>query len=191
MVHFFSGGRLAAVTETRVEYRGLENKMTYTLEQVRGLTVADVMRSQVLAAEADWSLETLADFLVDNSISGAPVITKNDELVGVVSLTDIVRERSMGDGQGGRGNTHDVYLYELERHMNKEELRVFHAQEESPVRVRDIMTPMIFQTGKDASLQDVAETMIKGRIHRVFVTEGGRLAGIVTTLDMLQVIRDL
>jgi len=166
--------------------------MAYTLEQVRALTVADVMRSEVLAAEADWSLETLADFLVDNSISGAPVTTRNDELIGVVSLTDLVRQSSMSDSMAGGGdNTHDVYLYELERHMSQEEVRVFHTRSESPVRVRDIMTPMIFRVSPDASLQDVAETMLKGRIHRVFVTEGSRLAGIVTTLDMLQVIRDL
>jgi CBS domain-containing protein len=165
--------------------------MGYTLEQVRGMTVGDIMRTEVLAAGADWSLETLADFLVDNSISGAPVTTEQGELVGVVSLTDIVRQSSMSDSHDDTGNTHDVYLYELESHMSREELRVFHTREDSPVRVSDIMTPMIFRVDRDTSLQEVAETMLKGRIHRVFVTEDGVLTGIVTTLDMLQVIRDI
>lgn len=163
--------------------------MGYTHEQVRNMSVADIMRSEVLSADADWSLERLADFLVDNSISGAPVTTQSGELLGVVSLTDIVRQSSMSDSRGG--DTHDVYLYELERRMSREELRVFHTQEESPMRVRDIMTPMIFRVSPDTSLQDVAETMLKGRIHRVFVTENEILTGIVTTLDMLQVIRDI
>lgn len=165
--------------------------MGYTLEQVRGMTVADIMRSEVLAAGVDWSLETLADFLVDNSISGAPVTTQNGELVGVVSLTDIVRQSSMGNSHTESGSTHDVYLYELESQMSRDEIRVFHAQEDSTVRVSDIMTPMIFRVDPDTSLQEIAETMLKGRIHRVFVTEDGRLTGIVTALDMLQVIRDI
>jgi len=165
--------------------------MGYTLVQVRGMTVGDIMRSEVLAAGADWSLETLADFLVDNSISGAPVTTADDELVGVVSLTDIVRQSSMSNSHTSTGSTHDVYLYELESQMSREELRVFHAQDESSVRVSDIMTPMIFRVDRDTSLQEVAETMLKGRIHRVFVTEDGKLTGIVTALDMLQVIRDI
>ena len=165
--------------------------MGYTLEQVRGMTVADIMRSEVLAAGVDWSLETLADFLVDNSISGAPVTTQNGELVGVVSLTDIVRQSSMGNSHTESGSTHDVYLYELESQMSRDEIRVFHAQEDSTVRVSDIMTPMIFRVDRDTSLQEIAETMLKGRIHRVFVTEDGRLTGIVTALDMLQVIRDI
>jgi len=88
-------------------------------------------------------------------------------------------------------NTHDVYLYELERHMSHEELRVFHTQYESPIQVREIMTPMIFKVSEEDSVQDVATTMIKGRIHRVFVTRGSKLTGIVTALDMLQVIKNI
>jgi len=165
--------------------------MAYTLEQVRGMTVGDIMRSEVLAAGADWSLESLGDFLIDNCISGAPVTTPDGELVGVVSMTDIVRQSSMSNSHHDGGITHDVYLYELESRMSREELRVFHEREDSTVRVSDIMTPMIFRVDSDTSLQEVAETMLKGRIHRVFVTEDGRLTGIVTALDMLRVIRDI
>ncbi|MGD2055588.1 MAG: CBS domain-containing protein [Gammaproteobacteria bacterium] len=153
-------------------------------------TVAEVMQREVLSVDADWSLDRLAGFLIDNSISGAPVTTGDGELVGVVSLTDIVRQNSMPDTDAGTRDTHDVYLYDLQRHMSDEELRVFHTQYESPVQVRDIMTPMIFKVNEDASLQEVADTMLKGRIHRVFITRGNRLTGIVTALDMLQVIRD-
>ena len=71
--------------------------MGYTLEQIRGMTVGDIMRSEVLAAGADWSLETLGDFLIDNSISGAPVTNQDDELVGVVSLTERLAVRTTSD----------------------------------------------------------------------------------------------
>lgn len=167
--------------------------MSDAQEEVRGITVSAVMRNEVLAAEADWSLDKLAEFLVDNSISGAPVTAADGELVGVVSLTDIVRQNRMSDSAPDTGaeTTHDVYLYELERHMSREEIKVFHTHYESPVQVRDIMTPMIFRVSKETSIQEVAETMLKGRIHRVFVTQDNKLTGIVTALDMLQVIRDI
>lgn len=164
--------------------------MSYAQEDVREITVSDVMRSEVLAAEADWSLDKLAEFLVDHSISGAPVTSADGELVGVVSMTDIVRQNSMADSAPNTDTTHDVYLYELERHMSREEIKVFHTEYESPVRVRDIMTPMIFRVSEDTRIQDVAETMLKGRIHRVFVTRGDKLTGIITALDMLQIVRD-
>lgn len=165
--------------------------MGYTLEQIRAMTVSAVMKREILAADADWSLDTLADFLVDNNISGAPVVTGDDELVGVVSLTDIVRQSQVRDSGAQPGDTHDVYRYELERHIGREELKIFHTQYESPVLVRDIMTPMIFSVSEETSLQEVADTMLRGGIHRVFVTRGTRLTGIATTLDLLEVIRDL
>lgn len=165
--------------------------MGYTLDQIRELTVSDVMQREILAADADWSLDMLTDFLVDNSISGAPVTENGDELVGVVSLTDIVRQNQLQDSNLDAGTSHDVYRYELERHIGHEELKIFHTQFESQVRVRDIMTPMIFSVSADTSLQEVAETMLRGRIHRVFVTSETKLTGIATTLDVLSVIRDI
>jgi predicted transcriptional regulator len=49
------------------------------------------MTTEVLAVEADWSIERLSEFLIENSISGAPVQSKEGNLIGVVSLTDIVQ----------------------------------------------------------------------------------------------------
>jgi len=164
--------------------------MAKTQKKISKLTVNDVMQQEVLAVDADWPLDKLAGFLVDNSISGAPVTDEKGELVGVVSLTDLVRHNNMTEKNTGLDSTHDVYLYELERHMSHEEMRVFHTQYESPVQVREIMTPMIFRVSEDDSVQSVADTMLKGRIHRVFVTRDNMLTGIVTSLDMLQVIRN-
>ena len=164
--------------------------MSDTRESVRNMTVSDVMQREVLAVDAGWSLEELADFLVDNSISGAPVVAEDDELVGVVSLTDIVRQNRLQEHGSGAQDMHDLYLFELDRQMGKDELRELHIQYETPVMVRDIMTPMIFSVSEDTSVQEVAETMLKGRIHRVFVTSENRLTGSVTALDMLKVIRN-
>jgi len=167
--------------------------MSNTRETAGQITVSDVMQREVLAVEADWSLDQLVDFLDDNGISGAPVIAADDRLVGVVSHTDIVRQNRMQDQSPNpaREDTHDVYLIDLDRHMGREELREMHIQYESPVQVRDIMTPMIYSVNEDATVQKVADTMLNARIHRVFVTREGRLTGIVTTMDMLQIIRDL
>jgi CBS domain-containing protein len=58
------------------------------------------------------------------------------------------------------------------------------------VTVKDIMTPMIFELEEDATVEEAADMMLKGRIHRVFVTRDKKLIGVVTTMDMLKVIRN-
>ena len=62
---------------------------------MKELTAKDVMTREVLAVGADWPLERLADFPVENSISGAPVTSEDGRLLGVVSVTDIVRHTSL------------------------------------------------------------------------------------------------
>ena len=52
-------------------------------------TAQDVMTRDVLTARADWSIDRLADFFIDKSISGAPVLEPDGSLVGVVSSTDL------------------------------------------------------------------------------------------------------
>jgi CBS domain-containing protein len=59
------------------------------------------------------------------------------------------------------------------------------------ITVQDIMTLMIFDVDESVSVQQVADYMIKGHIHRVFVTREKKLTGIITALDLLKVIRDM
>ena len=56
---------------------------------MKGLTANQVMTTEVLAVEADWSIERLCEFLIVKSISGSPVQSKEGNLIGVVSLTQV------------------------------------------------------------------------------------------------------
>ena len=155
------------------------------------LTAKDVMEKEVLAVQVHWSVDRLAAFLVENSISGAPVVSSSGKLVGVVSLTDIVRYRSLPVKNPETEGPHDYYLNGLELQYSPHELASFRVDSESSVTVRDIMTGIIFEVNQDTKIQQVADAMIRGRIHRVFVTRRGKLKGIITALDLLNVIRDL
>ena len=156
---------------------------------MRGLTASHFMTAEVLAVEADWSIERLSEFLIENSISGAPVQSKEGNLIGVVSLSDIVRY----DTQPEKDSQwpHDYYLHALERQCTREEATSFRIEAEPLKTVRAIMTPMIFQVTEDTPVQQVADMMIKNRIHRVFVTRDEKVVGIISTPDMLSVIRDM
>ncbi len=160
------------------------------MDSTANITISDIMQREVLTVEADWPLDQLARFLTDNQISGAPVIAENGSLLGVVSLTDIVRHDGTPESHAAEHSTHEYYLHGLEMQVGQSVSRAFHIEEESSVTVRDIMTPMIFEISEDAFLQEAADTMVKGHIHRLFVTRKGRISGIVTALDILASIRD-
>ncbi|MEN8245821.1 MAG: CBS domain-containing protein [Thermodesulfobacteriota bacterium] len=147
------------------------------------------MNVNVLAAKPDWSIHHLAEFFMEKCISGAPVQSDAGIPIGVVSLTDIVHHETQPEKD--RQWPHDYYLHGLERRYAREEAGAFQIEAEPDVTVRDIMTPLIFQIPEDTPLQRVADTMIKNHIHRVFVTRDDRVVGIISTADMLKVIREM
>ncbi len=149
-----------------------------------------IMNQNVLAVRANWPIDQLADFLIEHSISGAPVISEGGKLIGVVSLTDIVRYKNIPLKNPQPNIPHEYYIHAPERQYSPEEIESFRLEAESLVTVRDIMTPVIFSIHEDMELQQVADAMIRGHIHRVFVTRDERLVGIISTLDMLTIIRD-
>jgi signal-transduction protein with cAMP-binding, CBS, and nucleotidyltransferase domain len=61
--------------------------------------------------------------------------------------------------------------------MNPEDVRPLHIEGDDRL-VRDIRTPVA----------KIAQTMVAGRIHRLLVTRGRRVVGIVTSLDLLKPI---
>ena len=126
-------------------------------------TVQDIMTKDVWSVRSDWSLEALSQFFFDKHVSGAPVVDHNDTLLGVVSITDLARSSTISPT--AEHETHDYYL----------DTR---------------MTPMIFEVEEDTNVDEAANMMLKGRIHRVFVTRDKKVVGVVTTMDMLKVIGD-
>jgi CBS domain-containing protein len=52
--------------------------------------------------------------------------------------------------------------------------------------VEAIMTPAAFTVEDDTPVDEVARCMLRERVHRLIVTRSGRLAGIVSTMDMLR-----
>ncbi|MDZ7289076.1 MAG: CBS domain-containing protein [candidate division KSB1 bacterium] len=158
---------------------------------MRHLTAKDVMNPHVISVPADWTIEELAQFLIDKAITGAPVKDENGKLIGVVSLTDIVRHDSLAEIDLRANEPHDYYMHGWEDRLAAEDLTSFHVEDKPQVTVREIMTPMVFKVNENTSIQEVADTMIGGRVHRLLVTRGEKIVGIITTMDMLKVIRDM
>ena len=156
---------------------------------MKGLTAKHVMKSKVMMAESEWSVSRLAEFFMENCISGAPVQSSTGKPIGVVSLTDIVHHDTQPEKD--RDWPHDYYLNTQERQYARKEANCFQIETESLVSVRDIMTPVIFQVSEDTPVQKVAETMLKNRIHRVIVLSGEEVVGIISTPDLLKIVRDM
>lgn len=153
------------------------------------LTAKDIMTSPVITVRDTMSIEEVADLFSDKMISGAPVLDENSHIVGVVSLSDIVRNEPRREQIVSDKVASDYVLRDYENQFDTEDLSTgYHVEESETLLVRDIMTPFLYRVDEDTSIRDIAEIMISGRIHRLFVTREKQVLGIVSVLDMLKLL---
>jgi CBS domain-containing protein len=151
---------------------------------MRPITASDLMNPRVLTVRQDMGLSELANFLVANDISGAPVEDGSGKLVGVVSLTDIAEVLAHEDeSEDGDRNT-DFFASEWDEGLSPEELEELPA-DATELTVAEIMTPDVYAVTEETLVSEIAEAMIANHIHRLLVTREDRVVGIISTSDLL------
>ncbi|MEE8349647.1 MAG: CBS domain-containing protein [Acidobacteriota bacterium] len=151
---------------------------------MKNLKAKDIMNTDVISVRDDITVQELASILTEREILGAPVIDSEGEVVGVVSCTDIAQNAV-------QGNTPkiDFFGQGWEEKMDLEEMGGLPVEHES-LPVREIMTPTVYTVPEETPISEIAKSMVAGRIHRLLITRGSQLVGIITTLDMLKVFFD-
>jgi CBS domain-containing protein len=130
-------------------------------------------------------LSELAAFLMDHQITGAAVRDQKQKLVGVVSATDLVMAAAeSGSHVGWDRSQPGFYVHGWEGLLAAEELPRLRIEEET-LRVRDVMTPTIFSVPLDAEVPEIASMMLDGHLHRLLVSDGDEVVGIISTSDLL------
>ena len=156
---------------------------------MRDLTAKDVMNSELLTVRDDMTVAELAEFLVENEVSGVPVEDVEGRLVGVVSLSDVARSLTGRDEAVLTHRDTDYYLRSWEERFNAEDIAGLRVAE-SDETVGEIMTPSILAVDEEMPIGRVAEKMIDARIHRLLVTRDRKVVGILSTTDLLGLLVD-
>jgi CBS domain-containing protein len=141
------------------------------------LTVADVMTNPVLVVRRDTPLKDVARLLIDNGVSGAPVVDADGRVLGVVSEADfLVKE------QGAE----EIHHRRLARVVG-ESTETRHQLDK--VEARDAggaMTAPAVTIAPTRPIREAAALMTSRRVNRLPVLDDGRLVGIVTRADLVR-----
>lgn len=141
-------------------------RRTRSVPGQRPLTVADLMKRNVVTISPDASLLDLIRALRDHEIGGMPVCDETGEVVGTVSSTDLLwlaDSIAVTDHAGG-----------------------FLPPSALATRtVRDIMTPDVFGVAPDSNLADLRRFFARTGVQRALVLDGGKVIGIVVLSDVL------
>jgi len=163
----------------------------------------EIMQKEIVAVRPDTEVSELLRVLDRARISGAPVLEEDGTVVGVVSTTDVVRLAARAMEEAGGDTGQDPAFTPPEE--SDEESGFFLATGQAVVlsggsmpslpagvfdgyTVEDIMTEAAFTVSPSATAREVADFLLRGRIHRALVVEKGILRGLITTFDLLRVL---
>lgn len=139
----------------------------------------DVMVRGVATTTPDTTVEKVARLMINLRISGVPVLDREGQLVGIVTEGDLLRRAETGTE---RRRSRWSEWWSANSRLAAEYIKS-HAR-----RVEDMMTREVVSVGELASLGEIAELMETKRIKRVPVVHDGKIVGIVSRADLLQVL---
>lgn len=140
----------------------------------------DIMTTQVVTVRPDTSVVELARIMRDRHISGMPVVGDDGRIAGVVSEGDLVRRVEAGTDEKRHSWWLDLFT---DPARQARDYVKSHA-----AKARDIMTSPAITVEEDATLAAVAETLEKNHVKRVPVVRNGRVVGIVSRANIVQLI---
>jgi CBS domain-containing protein len=128
------------------------------------MRVRELMQDDVITVNLDTPINDAVVTLTDAHISALPVVDSGGRMVGVVSSTDILTSEAEANDA-------------VEREALFEEMMV-----------RDIMTRRPLTVSPDAEVREAAQQMLYADVHRLFVTAGDKVVGVISTTDIVRAV---
>jgi len=91
IAYIITGRNTIYRSQVRSESESPAHRKEYSVPLLQKLFVRDAMVKNVITVDPDLSLAEVAKAMAENGIKGMPVVDSTDDLIGVVTLTDILK----------------------------------------------------------------------------------------------------
>jgi len=123
------------------------------------LKVSDYMSTNLITFKPEQSIEDVIETLINNKISGGPVVNENNELVGIISEGDCLKQIS------------DSRYYNMPMAQDNVEKRM----------VKDVET-----INGNMNVFDAANKFLDSKRRRFPIVQEGKLIGLISQKDILK-----
>ena len=133
----------------------------------------EVMKTDLVTVREDTPVKDIAKLMLTHDISGLPVVNGQGEVVGVVSELDLMRKQI-------KPNEPSVWTMIWGMDPEREKKHRDAVRKYMCRTAEEVMTSPALTVDVSDGLEKVGHLMFNKQIKRVFVTEGGKLVGVVS-----------
>ena len=135
-----------------------------TPNETAPFTVADYMAKRLITFRPDQSMNEVILSLLENRISGAPVVNENNELVGIISEGNCLK------------------------HISESR---YHNQPLAEVKVEQYMSRQVMTIDYNTDIFEAASKFLNSRIRRFPVLKDGVLIGQISQKDIMKAVLEM
>lgn len=144
-------------------FQGARKQQQNTVE-APALKVSDYMSRELITFKPEQSVEDVIQTLIRCKISGGPVVNDNNELVGIISEGDCLKDISESR----------YYNMPMEHH-----------------KVENRMIKHVETIDGNMNIFDAANKFLESKIRRFPIVENGKLVGQISQKDVLKAAIEL
>ncbi|MEL7664597.1 MAG: CBS domain-containing protein [Methanosarcina mazei] len=133
------------------------------------MTIEELMTRDLVTVNEDAPVEEVFSLFAKNPYHTLPVVNKKGELAGVIDLDTVL----------------EILLLCL---MPRAKYTPLAARRSLGENAKEIMITHPVTISLNSTLKDVSDLMMKNRFDRVYVSENGKLVGIISKRDLVKEI---
>lgn len=141
-----------------MSYRGAEAPKS---DQTQSVSVSEYMAKKLITFKPEQPMFEVVNALMKNKISGGPVVNDQNELVGVISEGDCLKEVAKG-----KYDNMPIFSGLVEEHMAK-----------------DVVT-----VSPELNIFEAANMFLEKRLRRFPVVQDGKLVGQISQKDVMKAV---
>ncbi len=140
----------------------------------------DIMSKEVITVHKNDTIAEIAKVLVDQSISGVPVVDDEGFLVGIVSEGDLLHKETTPRIPDYINLLGAIIYYNGVEQYNADFKKLMAEQASS------IMTKKVVSISEETDVDDIAKLMLQHGIKRVPCVKDNKVIGIISQRDLIK-----
>jgi CBS domain-containing protein len=151
---------------------------------------AMLMQRDIVTVSPDDMLKNALALMVENHVTGLPVMDDNCRCIGLITSSDILNHAEEKSEDTAAGGSTQYFDPETQQ-WDTMQLASYGMDEFGDVPVNEVMSRDLIWVERETPLQDVARRMMSERIHRVLVMDkNANLYGIISAYDFVRLVAE-